>query len=108
MAIACIWMQKYNMTSSRKSVRIVGIQKSPIVNLFGEYSHAKQGANVQSSRSIKFDVFSPTSILFYLDSPLRHRRLIIGESSDTCLHNASTISSNTEPDPSLLQFQNNH
>ncbi|KAL4557572.1 hypothetical protein LXL04_035755 [Taraxacum kok-saghyz] len=48
------------------------------------------------------------SIDFYLDSPLRHRRLIIGESSDTCLHNASTISSNTEPDPSLVQFQNNH
>ncbi|KAL6978746.1 Multidrug resistance-associated protein 5 [Sarracenia purpurea var. burkii] len=36
MAIACLWMQKYYMTSSRELVRIVSIQKSPIIHLFGE------------------------------------------------------------------------
>ncbi|XP_043719689.1 ABC transporter C family member 5-like [Telopea speciosissima] len=36
MAIACLWMQKYYMASSRELVRIVSIQKSPIINLFGE------------------------------------------------------------------------
>ncbi|KAF8392125.1 hypothetical protein HHK36_022467 [Tetracentron sinense] len=36
MAIACLWMQKYYMASSRELVRIVGIQKSPIIQLFGE------------------------------------------------------------------------
>ncbi|XP_072965266.1 ABC transporter C family member 5-like isoform X1 [Typha angustifolia] len=34
--IACIWMQKYYMASSRELVRIVSIQKSPIIHLFGE------------------------------------------------------------------------
>ncbi|XP_078427734.1 multidrug resistance-associated protein 5 isoform X2 [Wolffia australiana] len=36
MAIACWWMQKYYMASSRELVRIVGIQKSPVIHLFGE------------------------------------------------------------------------
>ncbi|KAI7734861.1 hypothetical protein M8C21_008799, partial [Ambrosia artemisiifolia] len=36
MAITCLWMQKYYMASSRELVRIVSIQKSPIINLFGE------------------------------------------------------------------------
>ncbi|KAI4350307.1 hypothetical protein L6164_004775 [Bauhinia variegata] len=36
MAIACLWMQKYYMASSRELVRIVSIQKSPIINLFAE------------------------------------------------------------------------
>ncbi|KAK7345719.1 hypothetical protein VNO77_16329 [Canavalia gladiata] len=36
MAIVCLWMQKYYMASSRELVRIVSIQKSPIINLFGE------------------------------------------------------------------------
>ncbi|KAI3782932.1 hypothetical protein L2E82_12991 [Cichorium intybus] len=36
MAIACLWMQKYYMASSRELVRILSIQKSPIINLFGE------------------------------------------------------------------------
>lgn len=36
MAVACLWMQKYYMASSRELVRIVSIQKSPIMNLFGE------------------------------------------------------------------------
>ncbi|KAI4378585.1 hypothetical protein MLD38_016045 [Melastoma candidum] len=36
MAVACLWMQKYYMTSSRELVRIVSIQKSPIIHLFGE------------------------------------------------------------------------
>ncbi|OIW04791.1 hypothetical protein TanjilG_11093 [Lupinus angustifolius] len=36
MAVACLWMQKYYMSSSRELVRIVSIQKSPIINLFGE------------------------------------------------------------------------
>ncbi|KAE9621882.1 hypothetical protein Lal_00032724 [Lupinus albus] len=36
MAVACLWMQKYYMASSRELVRIVSIQKSPIINLFGE------------------------------------------------------------------------
>ncbi|XP_042514256.1 ABC transporter C family member 5-like [Macadamia integrifolia] len=36
MAIACLWMQRYYMASSRELVRIVSIQKSPIINLFGE------------------------------------------------------------------------
>ncbi|KAM7521760.1 hypothetical protein LguiA_011662 [Lonicera macranthoides] len=36
MAIACLWMQKYYMASSRELVRIVSIQKSPIIHLFGE------------------------------------------------------------------------
>ncbi|KAF8401999.1 hypothetical protein HHK36_012950 [Tetracentron sinense] len=36
MAIACLWMQQYYMASSRELVRIVSIQKSPIINLFGE------------------------------------------------------------------------
>lgn len=36
MALACLWMQKYYMASSRELVRIVSIQKSPIINLFGE------------------------------------------------------------------------
>ncbi|CAA7390602.1 unnamed protein product [Spirodela intermedia] len=36
MAIACWWMQKYYMASSRELVRIVSIQKSPIIHLFGE------------------------------------------------------------------------
>ncbi|XP_052186285.1 ABC transporter C family member 5-like [Diospyros lotus] len=36
MAISCLWMQKYYMASSRELVRIVSIQKSPIINLFGE------------------------------------------------------------------------
>ncbi|XP_010540924.1 PREDICTED: ABC transporter C family member 5-like [Tarenaya hassleriana] len=34
--VACVWMQKYYMASSRELVRIVGIQKSPIIHLFGE------------------------------------------------------------------------
>ncbi|XP_010490291.1 PREDICTED: ABC transporter C family member 5-like [Camelina sativa] len=34
--IACLWMQKYYMASSRELVRIVSIQKSPIIHLFGE------------------------------------------------------------------------
>ncbi|KAL6560185.1 Multidrug resistance-associated protein 5 [Orobanche hederae] len=33
---SCLWMQKYYMASSRDLVRIVSIQKSPIINLFGE------------------------------------------------------------------------
>nr|QGP74114.1 ABCC transporter [Sedum alfredii] len=36
MAIACLLMQKYYMASSRELVRIVSIQKSPIIHLFGE------------------------------------------------------------------------
>ncbi|XP_077226576.1 multidrug resistance-associated protein 5 [Tasmannia lanceolata] len=36
MTIACLWMQKYYMASSRELVRIVSIQKSPIIHLFGE------------------------------------------------------------------------
>ncbi|KAL1539627.1 Multidrug resistance-associated protein 5, variant 3 [Salvia divinorum] len=36
MAIACVWMQKYYMASSRELVRIVSIQKSPIIHLFAE------------------------------------------------------------------------
>ncbi|XP_020228752.1 ABC transporter C family member 5 isoform X1 [Cajanus cajan] len=36
MAIVCLWMQKYYMASSRELVRIVSIQKSPIIHLFGE------------------------------------------------------------------------
>ncbi|KAH0641132.1 hypothetical protein KY285_037718 [Solanum tuberosum] len=36
MAIACLWMQKYYMASSRELVRIVSIQKSPIIHLFAE------------------------------------------------------------------------
>ncbi|KAI9085761.1 hypothetical protein K1719_032175 [Acacia pycnantha] len=36
MAVACLWMQKYYMASSRELVRIVSIQKSPVINLFGE------------------------------------------------------------------------
>ncbi|XP_028794454.1 ABC transporter C family member 5-like isoform X2 [Neltuma alba] len=36
MAVSCLWMQKYYMASSRELVRIVSIQKSPIINLFGE------------------------------------------------------------------------
>ncbi|XP_022727516.1 ABC transporter C family member 5-like isoform X2 [Durio zibethinus] len=36
MAVACLWMQKYYMASSRELVRIVSIQKSPIIHLFGE------------------------------------------------------------------------
>ncbi|KAG8640262.1 hypothetical protein MANES_13G039000v8 [Manihot esculenta] len=41
MAVACLWMQyarvqKYYMASSRELVRIVSIQKSPIINLFDE------------------------------------------------------------------------
>ncbi|VVA89902.1 unnamed protein product [Arabis nemorensis] len=35
-AVACFWMQKYYMASSRELVRIVSIQKSPIIHLFGE------------------------------------------------------------------------
>nr|QVT92347.1 ABC transporter [Salvia miltiorrhiza] len=36
MAIACVWMQKYYMASSRELVRIVSIQKSPVIHLFAE------------------------------------------------------------------------
>ncbi|MBA0732801.1 hypothetical protein Gogos_016867 [Gossypium gossypioides] len=36
MAAACLWMQKYYMASSRELVRIVSIQKSPVIHLFGE------------------------------------------------------------------------
>ncbi|XAR58683.1 Xenobiotic-transporting ATPase [Bertholletia excelsa] len=36
MFVACLWMQNYCMASARELVRIVGIQKSPIINLFGE------------------------------------------------------------------------
>ncbi|RVW53624.1 ABC transporter C family member 5 [Vitis vinifera] len=36
MAIACLWMQKYYMASSRELVCIVSIQKSPVIHLFGE------------------------------------------------------------------------
>ncbi|KAL0459346.1 UNVERIFIED_CONTAM: ABC transporter C family member 5 [Sesamum latifolium] len=36
MAIACLWMQKYYMASSRELVRIVSIQKSPIIHNFAE------------------------------------------------------------------------
>ncbi|KAL2344923.1 hypothetical protein Fmac_006208 [Flemingia macrophylla] len=36
MGVACLWMQKYYMASSRELVRIVSIQKSPIIHLFGE------------------------------------------------------------------------
>ncbi|KMT05758.1 hypothetical protein BVRB_7g165990 [Beta vulgaris subsp. vulgaris] len=36
MAIICLWLQKYYMASSRELVRIVSIQKSPIIHLFGE------------------------------------------------------------------------
>lgn len=36
MAIACLWLQKYYMASSRELVRIVSIQKSPIIHLFSE------------------------------------------------------------------------
>lgn len=36
MTIVCLWMQKYYMASSRELVRIVSIQKSPIINIFGE------------------------------------------------------------------------
>ncbi|XP_073138479.1 ABC transporter C family member 5 [Henckelia pumila] len=36
MAIACLWMQKYYMASSRELVRIVSIQKSPVIHLFTE------------------------------------------------------------------------
>ncbi|TKY52781.1 ABC transporter C family member 5 [Spatholobus suberectus] len=36
MAVVCLWMQKYYMASSRELVRIVSIQKSPIIHLFGE------------------------------------------------------------------------
>ncbi|KAF5741812.1 ABC transporter C family member 5-like [Tripterygium wilfordii] len=36
MTVACLWMQKYYMASSRELVRIVSIQKSPVINLFGE------------------------------------------------------------------------
>lgn len=36
MTMVCLWMQKYYMASSRELVRIVSIQKSPIINLFGE------------------------------------------------------------------------
>ncbi|XP_019705688.1 ABC transporter C family member 5 isoform X1 [Elaeis guineensis] len=36
MAVACLWMQKYYIASSRELVRIVSIQKSPVIHLFGE------------------------------------------------------------------------
>ncbi|KAJ1416815.1 P-loop containing nucleoside triphosphate hydrolase [Sesbania bispinosa] len=36
MAIVCLWMQKYYMASSRELVRIVSIQKSPVIQLFSE------------------------------------------------------------------------
>ncbi|KAG6499452.1 hypothetical protein ZIOFF_039240 [Zingiber officinale] len=36
MAIVCLWMQKYYMASSRELVRILSIQKSPVIHLFGE------------------------------------------------------------------------
>lgn len=36
MAISCLWMQKYYMASSREIVRIVSIQKSPVIHLFSE------------------------------------------------------------------------
>ncbi|KZV49450.1 Multidrug resistance-associated protein 5 isoform 1 [Dorcoceras hygrometricum] len=36
MAVACLWMQKYYMASSRELVRIVSIQKSPVIHLFTE------------------------------------------------------------------------
>lgn len=36
MAIICLWLQKYYMASSRELVRIVSIQKSPVIHLFGE------------------------------------------------------------------------
>ncbi|XP_071937955.1 ABC transporter C family member 5 isoform X2 [Coffea arabica] len=36
MAISCLWMQKYYMASSRELVRIVSIQKSPVIHLFAE------------------------------------------------------------------------
>ncbi|XP_058770986.1 ABC transporter C family member 5-like [Vicia villosa] len=36
MAIGCLSMQKYYIASSRELVRIVSIQKSPIIQLFGE------------------------------------------------------------------------
>ncbi|KAL0419704.1 UNVERIFIED_CONTAM: ABC transporter C family member 5 [Sesamum radiatum] len=36
MAIACLWMQKYYMASSRELVRIVSIQKSPVIHNFAE------------------------------------------------------------------------
>ncbi|XP_020593694.1 ABC transporter C family member 5 [Phalaenopsis equestris] len=36
MTIVCLWMQKYYMASSSELVRMVSIQKSPIINLFGE------------------------------------------------------------------------
>ncbi|XP_074559012.1 ABC transporter C family MRP4-like [Curcuma longa] len=36
MTIACLWMQKYYMSSSRELVRILSIQKSPVIHLFGE------------------------------------------------------------------------
>ena len=38
-------------------------------------------------------------------SPRRQRRLTIGESSDTCRHKASTISSNNVSGPSLLHLK---
>ncbi|WOL09935.1 ABC transporter C family member 5-like isoform X1 [Canna indica] len=36
MAIACLWMRKYYIASARELVRIVSIQKSPVIHLFGE------------------------------------------------------------------------
>ncbi|KAK6940597.1 ABC transporter type 1, transmembrane domain [Dillenia turbinata] len=36
MAVACLWMQKYYMASSRELVRIVSIRKSPVIHFFGE------------------------------------------------------------------------
>ncbi|CAN6485835.1 unnamed protein product [Victoria cruziana] len=36
MATACLWMQKYYMASSRELVRLVSIQKSPVIHLFAE------------------------------------------------------------------------
>ncbi|KAH9298212.1 hypothetical protein KI387_029894, partial [Taxus chinensis] len=36
MALGSLWMQKYYMASSRELVRIVGIQKAPIIHHFGE------------------------------------------------------------------------
>ncbi|PNT78228.1 hypothetical protein BRADI_1g75590v3 [Brachypodium distachyon] len=36
MAIACMWMQRYYIASSRELTRILSVQKSPVIHLFSE------------------------------------------------------------------------
>ncbi|XP_006651027.3 ABC transporter C family member 13 [Oryza brachyantha] len=36
MAVACMWMQRYYIASSRELTRILSVQKSPVIHLFSE------------------------------------------------------------------------